>query len=117
VRAVLALALSFALAACGGGLGSAKADFHKGRLAEAKGELAALETDSRSWGVPRRAEYALYRGLVNLSLGDRAAAGVWLMEAKALDDAQPRALSDDDRVRLKLALESVASAESAPASP
>ena len=62
------------------------------------------------------AEYALYRGLVHHSLGDRAAAGVWLAEAKALDDAQPHTLSDEDRVRLKLALESLAS-DTAPPSP
>jgi hypothetical protein len=113
VRVALALTLSFALVACGGGLGNAKADFHKGRLAEAKSELVLLETDSRTWSVQRRAEYALYRGLVHLSLGDRSAAGVWLTEAKALDDAQPRALSDDDRIRLKLALESLATSGAA----
>lgn len=109
----LAVALSLALVACGGGLGRAKSDFHKGRLAEAKSELVRLEPDSRTWSNQRRAEYALYRGLVHNSLGDRAAAGVWLTEAKALDDAQPRALSDDDRTRMKLALESLATSGSA----
>lgn len=114
MRAALALGLIFALAlaACSGSFGTAKADFHKGRLAEAKSELVRLEADSRTWSPTRRAEYALYRGLVNLSLGDRAAAGVWLAEAKTLDDAAPRALSDDDRIRLKLALESLATSGS-----
>lgn len=116
-RLALALALvsTLVLGACsGGGLGTAKADFHKGRLPEAKSELLRLEPESHSWSNQRRAEYALYRGLVHLSLGDRSAAGVWLAEAKALDDAQPRALSDDDRIRLKLALESLATSGSAP---
>ena len=113
MRAPLALALSVALAACGGGLGSAKSDFHKGRLAEAKSELVLLEPESRTWSNQRRAEYALYRGLVHHSLGDRSAAGVWLAEAKALDDAQPRALSDEDRIRLNLALESLTTSGSA----
>jgi hypothetical protein len=89
-----------------------------------KAELVQLETESRSWNSERRAEYALYRGLVHHSLGDRAAAGVWLAEAKALDDAHAdadahahaRTLSDEDRVRLKLALESLTS-DAAPPSP
>lgn len=102
-------------AACGGGLSSAKADYQKGRITEAKAELIALEPDSRSWSAQSRAEYALYRGLVHHSLGDRAAASVWLGEAKALDDAQPRTLEAEDRVRLKLALESLASDPAAPA--
>lgn len=107
-RLVVAMLLAL-LVGCGGGLGNAKSDFRKGRFSEAKTELVRLEPESRGWGTQRRAEYALYRGLVHHSLGDRAAAGVWLAEAKALDDSQPRALSDDDRVRLKLALESLAS--------
>ncbi len=116
-RAALAAALlAVSLISCSSSLGAAKADFRKGRLAEAKTELLRLETESRSWGNERRAEYALYRGLVHHSLGDRAAAGVWLAEAKALDGAEPHTLSDEDRVRLKLALESLAS-DAAPPSP
>ena len=107
MRALVVLALTVAVAACSGGLGSAKADFHKGRIAEAKSELVLLEPSSRTWGREHRAEYALYRGLVHHSLGDRDAARVWLEQARGLDDAAPRVLSDDDRVRLKLALESL----------
>lgn len=115
--AVLAFAVVLAtLAACGGGLGTAKSDFRKGRIAEAKAELVRLEPEARTWGHQRRAEYALYRGLVHHSLGDRAAGGVWLNEAKAIEDAQPRTLSEDDRVRLNLALESLAP-DAAPPSP
>jgi len=106
VAMVLASAMSVG---CGGGLSTAKSDYRKGRVAEAKDELVRLEPQSRGWSNPRRAEYALYRGLAHHSLGDRASAGVWLNEAKALEDAQPRTLAEDDRVRLKLALESLAS--------
>lgn len=98
-----------ALGACASGLSSAKSDFKKGRLAEAKTELVALETESRDWSGRERAEYALYRGLVHLSLGDRDSAAVWLNEARAIEDAKPRTLSEDDRTRLKLALDSLAS--------
>jgi hypothetical protein len=108
VVAVLGVACVATLAACGGGLGTAKSDYRKGRVSEAKDELVRLEPESRTWGNQRRAEYALYRGLVHHSLGDRAAAGVWLNEANAIEDAHPRTLAEDDRVRLKLALESLA---------
>lgn len=119
LRAIAVLAASVILAsltACGGGLGAAKSDFRKGRIPEAKSELVRLEPESRGWGNQRRAEYALYRGLVHHSLGDRAAAGVWLNEAKTIEDAHPRTLGEDDRVRLKLALESLAT-DAAPPGP
>jgi hypothetical protein len=107
MRPLFAPVLVLVLAACGGRLTTAKSEFKKGRLAEAKTELVALEPESRAWSGQRRAEYALYRGLVHLSLGDRSAANVWLGEAKALEDTQPHTLLEEDHVRLELALESL----------
>jgi hypothetical protein len=104
----VALAGLLVLSACGGGLSSAKSDYKKGRLADARTELVQLEAESKTWDDGRRAEYALYRGLVHLGLGDRGAAGIWLREAKAIESAHPRTLADDDRTRLDLALESLA---------
>lgn len=115
-RAISILLLAALLAGCGGGLASAKSDFKKGRYAEAKEQLLALEPELPQWGEKRRAEYALYRGLVHAALGDRAAAGVWLREAKAIEEAHPRTLSDDDRARMELALESLRT-DTAPSSP
>ena len=115
-RALFALVLVGFVTACGGGLASAKSDFKKGRYGDAKEQLLALEPDVKDWGERRRAEYGLYRGLTHAALGDRAAAGVWLREAKAIEDAHPRTLNDDDRARLNLALESL-SADTAPPSP
>lgn len=103
-----ALVVASLLAACGGGLGSVKGDYQKGRYADAKTKLEALEPESRSWTGQRRAEYALYRGLVVLALGDRQAAGVWLREAKAMEDVHPHTLSGEDKARLVLALDSLA---------
>lgn len=102
------VALAFGLTGCAGALGIAKSDFRKGRYAAAKDELVELEPESHTWTVERRAEYALYRGLAHHSLGDRAAARRWLEEAKALAEAHPLALSSEDRVRLGLSLESLA---------
>ena len=110
------LALAFALTACGSALSDAKSDFKKGHYGEAREALVRAEPESREWDLGRRAEYALYRGLTHGALGDRQSAGVWLKEAKALEDAHPGTLSDDDRVRLRLCLESV-SPDIAPANP
>ena len=71
-------------------------------------KLEALEPESRAYTGQRRAEYALYRGLVHLALGDRGAAGVWLREAKAVEDVQPHTLGGEDKARLDVALESLA---------
>ncbi len=101
----IALTLAAGVCACGGGLAEAKGDFRKGRYAEAKAELIALEVDERIWDEQRRCEYALYRGLVHNALGDRGPASIWLKEARALVDAHPGVLGADDLTRLQLALE------------
>jgi hypothetical protein len=100
--------VSFALLlGCGGALAEGKSEFEKGRYAEAKQTFLAAEQDSKAWDDTRRAEYALFRGLTHAALGDRAAAAVWLREAKALEDARPGALSTEDLERLKLGLAEV----------
>ena len=109
LRHSLVMFIAVTLLACGGGLSSAKSDFKSGRVAEAKEKLVALEAESESWTGSRRAEYALYRGLVHHSLGDRDAAARWLGEASAIEEKQPHTLSDDDRVRMKLALDALGS--------
>ena len=93
------------LVACGSALSSAKNDFRGGHVAEAKDKLIALEPESRSWTGSRKAEYVLYRGLVHHALGDRETALVWLKQARAMEDARPGTLSDDDKTRLDLALD------------
>jgi hypothetical protein len=105
----LALAgLVVLLFACGGGLATVKSDYQKGRYADAKAKLEALEPDSQAYSGQRRAEYALYRGLVHLALGDRQAEGVWLREAKAIEDVHPHTLAGEDKARLDTALDSLA---------
>ncbi len=112
-RRVLFLLLSL-VAACGGALSEAKSDFKKGRYAEAREELVRLEPEARAWDDRRRAEYSLYRGLTHGALGDRAAAGVWLKEALAIENAHLGTLSEDDRVRLRLGLEAASPDVAAP---
>lgn len=106
----LGLALAFSVvfaAACGGALAEGKSDFKKGRYPEAKETFVEAESEMRTWDDRRRAEYALYRGLTHGALGDRAAAGVWLREAKAIEDAHPGSLTADDMTRLRMGLESI----------
>jgi hypothetical protein len=97
--------LASALVACGGALAQGKSQFEKGRYPEAKQTLASVEAESRTWDDARRAEYDLYRGLTLGALGDRARAGVWLREAKAIEDAHPGSLEREDAQRLKVGLE------------
>jgi hypothetical protein len=101
------LAAAVVSAACSGTLTSAKSDFKGGRMAEAKEKLVSLEPEARGWTGPRRAEYTLYRGLVESSLGDREAALGWLKEARSIHRAEPKTLSEDDRTRLDLALDAL----------
>jgi hypothetical protein len=99
---VLFLALPV-LAACAGPLAHAEAQFGEGRYPEAKRALLSLEAESATWSDSKRAEYALYRGMAHAALGDREQAGVWLREARAIEDTHPNSLSFDDMQRLKLA--------------
>jgi len=103
-RAVVKVAL-LCLAGCGGALAEGESQFKKGRYPEAKQTLASIEAESRSYDVARRAEYALYRGLTLSALGDRAQAGVWLREARAIVDTAPGSLEQEDTLRLKEAIE------------
>jgi hypothetical protein len=99
------LLLLLLLTACGGALADGEASFKKGRYEEARKIFVAAEPEMHTWHDPKRAEYALYRGLTHAALGDRAAAGVWLREAKAIEDTHPGSLNSEDLARLKVALE------------
>ena len=103
--------LLLVLAACGASLSGAEADFKAGRLPEAKEELLALAPAAERWEGRRRAEYALYRGLVAHALGDRREAIVWLRQARDLEAMRAGTLSEDDRTRLALALDAIGPSE------
>jgi TolA-binding protein len=106
MRPLAALVLLAIVAGCGGALAQGESEFAKGRYPEAKQTFASAEAQSRGWSDPRRAEYALYRGLTLRALGDRGQAAVWLREAKAVEDTHPGSLSPEDARRLHIGLES-----------
>jgi hypothetical protein len=102
---ISALAIVVPLPGCGSALSEGRSQFNKGRYPEAKQTLASLESDSQGWDDSKRAEYALYRGLTCEALGDHAQAGVWLREAKAIEEVHPGSLSRADDQRLKMGLD------------
>jgi hypothetical protein len=106
MRAIYLVLGVFTLTACGGALGEGESQFDKGRYPEAKQTFASLEDESHGWSDARRAEYSLYRGLTLNALGDRGQAGVWLREAKAIEDAHPGSLTPEQAQRLRLGMES-----------
>lgn len=95
--------LALALASCGGPLDDAESLFKRGQYPAAHQVLSGLEAETRSWSDAERAEYALYRGLTLVALGDRGRASLWLREAKAVEDEHPGSLPYDCARRLAVA--------------
>jgi hypothetical protein len=113
--AVFMVAVAAALPACAGALAESKAEFAKGHYAQAKAALDRAKPEVVKDDDPaKRAEYALYRGLVDNALGDREAASSWLREARELEDDHPGALDFEDVMRLRIALVSAQRTAAAP---
>jgi hypothetical protein len=93
------------IGACASPLSNAKLEFRNGHYAEAKALLESGEHESYS--ERELLEYELFRGLVHHALGDQVRANQWLTRAQIHDRAAPALLKDEDRTRLKLALEAV----------
>jgi hypothetical protein len=79
---------------CAGFLAPARAAFEEGRLPAAAVELRALEPKFATLSGGARARYALYRGLVELGLGNASAADRWLFFAYGADRRDPRCFDD-----------------------
>jgi hypothetical protein len=107
VAVAIAALVVVALVSCGGALAEGESDFKSGRYPEAKEIFAGLELEAKGYGDAKRAEYALYRGLTLGALGDRARAGGWLREAKAIEAAHPGSLSQSDARRMNVAIEAI----------
>jgi hypothetical protein len=68
--------------------------FEEGRLPAAAAELRGLERELPKLSPHAQAHYALYRGLVELGLGNAAAADHWLFVAFLADERDPRCFDD-----------------------
>lgn len=105
MRLTACLPFVLLLVACGGALAEGESQFKDGHYPAAKQTFASLEPESRAFADPKRARYALYRGLTLSALGDRPQAGVWLREARAIEDTHPGSLTQEDALRLKAGLD------------
>ncbi|MEO6599730.1 MAG: hypothetical protein ABIQ16_07650 [Polyangiaceae bacterium] len=70
------------------------------RYPTAAAQLRAVEPVARRMNQKDFANYALYRGLTHLALGDAQAAARWVGYAKQCADRDPLIFSDQDRGEL-----------------
>jgi hypothetical protein len=99
-RLRLALGLFLSLPACATPLSEARESFAEARYPDAVARYRALAP--RVGQMPERElfEYALYRGLSHLALGDAAAAQRWLTVAKRVSETSPALATSDEHGRL-----------------
>lgn len=88
------------LMGCGSPLTPARQAFDEARYPDAVAEYRALDARLPELDRDELFEYALYRGLTHLALGDARPAERWLLVAKRLSDASPPLATSEERGRL-----------------
>jgi hypothetical protein len=99
--------LASLLLACSSPLAEARTSFDEARYPDAVAAYQALRPELPRLGRSERFEYALYRGLSHLALGDAVAAQHWLTLAKRLSEQSPGLASNDQEGRLLAAWRSM----------
>jgi hypothetical protein len=94
------LVLSVWLFGCSSSLEPARQAFAEARYPDAVAEFRALGAQLPELGRAERFEYALYRGLSHLALGDARPAERWLLIAKRLSEASPGLATPEEQGRL-----------------
>jgi hypothetical protein len=74
---------------CSSPLTEARTSFDEARYPDAVAEYRALGAQLPRLTLPQLFEYALYRGLSHLALGDARPAERWLLLAKRLSEQSP----------------------------
>ncbi len=92
---------------CSGILGSAREAFDQGRYADASAEYEQVTVQALS--THERAQYELYSGLTQFSLGDLRSASVHLSAARRLLEDDPSVYTRAERGRLLSAWRSTGS--------
>lgn len=92
--------LALLLLACSSPLSEARTSFDQARYPDAVSEYRALHPRLPWLSRPQLFEYALYRGLSHLALGDAQPASQWLTVAKRLWEESPELASAEQRGRL-----------------
>jgi hypothetical protein len=96
-RWCLFVPLSLCAFGCRSALGDAMAAYADGQYPTAAAQFRAAEPAARRLNRQGFANYALYRGLSHLALGDAQAATRWVGYAKRCADRDPLLFSDRDR--------------------
>lgn len=99
--------LAVLLTGCSTPLTEARTSFEQARYPDAIAEYRALAPSVPQLTGSELFQYALYRGLSHLALGDAAPAQRWLAVAKRLADHSPQLVTHDDRGRLMAAWRSM----------
>lgn len=99
------VALSVLIFGCSSSLTEARTSFDEARFPDAVAEFRQL--DPAELSDDELFQYALYRGLTHLALGDAAPAERWLRLAKRLSEASPGVASLEDEGRLMSAWRSM----------
>jgi hypothetical protein len=95
--------LALLLAACSSPLAEARTSFDEARYPDAIAGFRAVGPQLTELERPELFEYALYRGLSHLALGDALPARHWLTVAKRLSAASPGLATPDQHGRLMAA--------------
>ncbi|MEP7051949.1 MAG: hypothetical protein ABJB12_16410 [Pseudomonadota bacterium] len=108
LRTFFALILgAISVSGCHSALADAMDSYTDARYPSAAAQFRALERASRQLDAQGFANYALYRGLTHLALGDARAAARWLGHAKQCADRDPAVFDDDERGALSAAWRSM----------
>jgi hypothetical protein len=92
---------------CSSPLTEARTSFDEARYPDAVAEFRAIRPNADRLSRSELFEYALYRGLTHLALGDASPAERWLLIAKRLSEESPGLASDEERGRLMAAWRSM----------
>ena len=101
------VALSALIFGCSSPLTDARTSFDEGRYPEAVAEYRAFVPQLPALGRTAQFEYALYRGLAHLALGDAGPAERWLVLAKRLCEQSPELATAEQHGRLMSAWRSM----------
>ena len=92
--------ISVLIFGCASPLTEARTSFDEARYPDAVAEYRALAPSFPALPPSERFEYALYRGLTHLALGDASPAERWLLAAKRQAEASPGLASAEQEGRL-----------------
>ena len=105
LRLATCIALGVLAGGCSSPLTEARTSFEEGRYPDAAAQFRA--TPPTTLEGTELFQYALYRGLTHLALGDARPAERWLLLAKRLEDGAPSVATDEERGRLLAAWRSM----------